>query len=162
MAKPPRLRPLGEFISNSLGEAARLQGFTELELLTRWPEIVGEDLAGASEPMRLVWPPKGDPDGRGATLVIRVEGTHALDLQFAAPQVIERVNRTFGWKAVTRITLRQGPVTTRPVRPAPPPEPDPTLLAQERSRLDAIADDDLKESLARLGAFVRGTPKPPR
>jgi hypothetical protein len=156
MAKPPRLRPLADLIPDSLGEAARAQGFAVVEIVTHWPEIVGEALAAASEPVRLVWPPKDDPDRRGATLVVRVEGTHALDLQFAAPMVIERLNRTFGWACVGKLSLRQGPVTPRAGRVPPPPEPDPGLLAEERAKLAAIADDDLKESLARLGAFVRG------
>jgi hypothetical protein len=155
MAKPPRLRPLADLIPDSLGKAARAQGFAVVEIVTHWPEIVGEALAAVSEPVKLVWPPKDDPDRRGATLVVRVEGTHALDLQFTAPVVIERINRTFGWACVGRLSLRQGPVTTRADRPAPPPEPDPGLIEEERAKLDAIADSDLKESLARLGAFVR-------
>lgn len=156
MAKPRRLRPLADLIPDSLGEAARAQGFAVIEIVTHWPEIVGEELASASEPVKLVWPPKDDPDRRGATLVVRVEGTHALDLQFTTPVVIERINRTFGWACVSRLSLKQGPVTPRAVRAPPPPEPDPRLVAEERARLDAIADDGLKESLARLGAFVRG------
>ncbi|BBF91496.1 DUF721 domain-containing protein [Blastochloris tepida] len=156
MSKRPRVRPLADLIAGSLGEAARAHGFAAVELLTHWPEIVGEDLAAASEPVRLVWPPKDDPNNRGATLVVRVEGTHALDLQFAAPQVVERINRTFGWACVGRLALRQGPVTPKAGPPPPPPEPDPDLVAQERAQLDAIADDGLKESLARLGAFVHG------
>lgn len=162
MSKRPRLRPLADLVAGSLGEAARAQGFAAVEILTRWPEIVGAELAAASEPVRLVWPPKGDPDNRGATLVVRVEGTHALDLQFTAPVVIERINRAFGWKCVARLALRQGPVTPRPATPPPPPEPDPDLVARERDKLGAIADDGLKESLARLGAFVRGSRRPGR
>jgi hypothetical protein len=156
MAKPPRLRPLADLISDSLGKAARAQGFAVVEIVTHWPEIVGEALAGVSEPVKLVWPPKDDPDHRGATLVVRVEGTHALDLQFTAPVVIERINRIFGWGCVSRLALKQGPVTPKPGPPQPPPEPDPGLVAEERARLEAIADEGLKESLARLGAFVRG------
>ena len=51
-----------------------------------------------------------------ATLVLRVEGPMALEIQHTSDVIIERVNRFFGWNAVGRIALRQAPLSRRPVR----------------------------------------------
>lgn len=155
MRRPGQPRALADLIAPSIGEAARAQGFSNLEILTRWPEIVGADLAPVSEPLKLQWPPPGDPDGRGATLIVRVEGTHALDLQFSAPQVIARINQVFGWSCVARLALRQGPVNRPAPRAGGAREPDPALVEAERATLTEIEDDGLRDSLARFGVLVR-------
>ena len=40
------------------------------------------------------------------TLVLRVEGPAAIEIQHLAEVILERVNRFFGWQAVGRIALR--------------------------------------------------------
>ena len=45
-----------------------------------------------------------------ATLVLRVEGPAALEIQHLSAVILERVNRFFGWQAIGRIALRQAPL----------------------------------------------------
>lgn len=156
LRRRPRPRALADLVGAAINPVLAKQGFGESDVILHWGDIVGPRLGSVSEPVRLQWPPR--PPGRSpdaapepATLVVRVEGAFALELQHAAPLVIERVNARLGWRCVGRIALRQGPVRPKAARrPAPPPDP-----AAAREALEAasgVADEGLREALARLGA----------
>jgi hypothetical protein len=138
------------------------KGFAASDILLSWPEIVGERLAARTEPLRLDWPreAKGghaaDAGARPqpATLVVRVTGAFALELQHCAPLVIERVNTHFGWRCVGRLALRQGPVRRSASRLPPPPAQDAALMAKVDATVSSVADDGLRAALARLGRGV--------
>jgi hypothetical protein len=68
--------------------------------------------------------------------------------------ILERVNRFFGWQAVGRLALRQAPLR-RHERAKRPPPPDPALTARIADSIPEIADDDLRQALARLGASIK-------
>jgi hypothetical protein len=157
MSKPARSfpRPLSELTSATLNDALRRQGFASAEILARWPEIVGSEIAAHSEPVKIAWPrPVGDAPPAPATLVLRVEGPAALEIQHLSAVILERVNRFFGWQAIGQIALRQAPLRHRE-RPTPAPPPDPQEQARIAASLPAITDDDLRAALARLGAAVK-------
>lgn len=158
MNKPKykKTRPLADLVGDCLNQAFARQGFAAVEIVTHWEDIAGPELANRSEPMRLVWPRRDDPDSEG-TLTIRVEGAYALDLQYQAPILIERVNRYFGWRCVGRIAIRQGPVTPRAKRVSLPLEPSPDSVAKVEKGLGEFEDERLKSALARLGALVKNS-----
>ena len=91
-----RVKPLAELIEACIGPAFAAQGFASSDILAAWREIVGSRLARVCQPVKLEWPrrSRGEPGGRpdSGTLVVRVEGAFALELQHLAPVVIERVN----------------------------------------------------------------------
>jgi hypothetical protein len=154
--KPARSRakPLADLVNGALQSAFARQGFAAVDIVSHWEDIIGPELAGRTEPVRLVWPRRDDPESTG-TLTIRVEGHYAIELQHLAPVVIERVNRYFGWRCVGRIAIRQGPVARR-AKPADLLiEPDADTVAEVERHLGRFEDGGLKSALARLGAFVR-------
>ena len=55
MNKPPRSRPrpLAELLHKTLGDAFAKQGFASTELVTRWTDIVGPEIAAHSQPESL-------------------------------------------------------------------------------------------------------------
>ncbi|MBX6328304.1 MAG: DUF721 domain-containing protein [Pseudolabrys sp.] len=161
MSKPPRSYPraLAELTGATLGDVLRRRGFASSELIARWADIAGVEIAAHSEPIKINWPrlragaPGRDDPADAATLVLRVDGPAALDIQHQAPVIIERVNRFFGWSAIGRLALRQAPLRRRTRPPAEPP-PD----AAEAERIAAaipIDDDALRRALGRLGAAVK-------
>ena len=149
-----KARPLADLVGGALQSAFARQGFAAVDIVSHWEDIVGPELAARTEPMRLVWPRREDPDSSG-TLTIRVEGAYALELQHLAPVVIERVNRYFGWACVGRIAIRQGPVVKRARKPDLPIEPPAEAVAEIERGLGEFEDEELKTALARLGALVR-------
>ncbi len=166
MARP---KPLADLIDRCLGRTLAAQGFAASDVILAWPEIVGERLERVSQPIRLEWPRRGvrgDPEARPepATLVVRVEGAFALELQHLAPILIERVNAYFGWRCVGRLVLKQG----RVLRPQRPVKARPELAEEDRRRIRAataaIGDESLRSALDRLGTAIaadRGRPTKP-
>ena len=113
MNKPSRSfpRPLSDFTGATLSDSLKAQGFASAEIIARWADIAGPEIAAHSEPMKINWPrAAGDEGPEPATLVLRVEGPAALEIQHLAAVILERVNRFFGWQAIGRIALRQAPL----------------------------------------------------
>ena len=155
MNKPRPTRKLAELTAEFMADAFKKQGFASTELVTRWKDIAGAEIAACSQPVKLQW--QRTPDGEQpepATLVLRVEGPTALEIQHQTGVILERVNRFFGWQAVGRIALRQAPLSRPKQRPAPP-KIDPAETEKVAATLSDIADDDLRMALARLGAAVK-------
>lgn len=158
MNKPGRssAKPLSVLLSDVFSDAYAKQGFAARELVTRWVEIIGPELSAHCEPLKMQWPRpvEGQPQ-EPATLVLRVEGPMALEIQHASDVILQRVNRFFGWSAVGRLALRQGPLSRRD-RPRPSPPPDPRQVEQVAQTLTSVEDDALRAALARLGASIKG------
>jgi hypothetical protein len=153
--RPTRARPLAEVLRKTLSDAFAKQGFASLELVTRWREIVGAEIADHSQPEKIQWP-RGAQDAGApgpGTLLLRVEGPTALEIQHLSGVILERVNRFFGWQAVAGLRLRQAPLS-RPAERAPPAAPDPAVMARLADNLPEIQDENLRGALARLGAAV--------
>jgi hypothetical protein len=154
-----RAKPLADLVDACIGPALAAQGFAAADVVVAWQDIVGERLAAFSQPIKVDWPRRGaatDPDepAPAATLVVRVEGAFALEMQHLAPLVIERVNAHYGWRCIGRLVLKQGPVR-RPSTAKPPEAP---LSEEERRRVaeatGSVTEDGLRAALDRLGEAV--------
>jgi hypothetical protein len=157
MHKPsrPLPKPLRELVGKVVGDAFARQGFASAELVTRWEDIVGAEIAAHSEPVKLNWPRRAEGDENEAgTLVLRVEGPAAVEIQHLAALICERVNRFLGWRAVGRLAFRQAPLRRRERHVKH--TADPIALARLAERLPDIEDDALKQALARLGTAIKG------
>ena len=157
MAKPGYIsaKPLSVLLSDVFSDAYAKQGFAARELVTRWGDIAGPEIAAHSEPLKIQWPRpvEGQPQ-EPATLVLRVEGPMALEIQHSSDVILQRVNRFFGWSAVGKLALRQAPLARRN-RPAPSRAPDPKVVAKVAESLSSVEDEDLRAALARLGALIK-------
>jgi hypothetical protein len=161
----PTARPLRDLLGKVVGDAFTRQGFASAELVTRWPEIAGAEIAARSEPIKIQWPRVSASLSSSAgeqasgwerppgTLVLRVEGPAAIEIQHLAGVICERVNRFLGWRAVERIVFRQAPLRQQARRSGR--KPDAAAAARLAASLPEIADDDLRAALARLGAAVK-------
>jgi hypothetical protein len=152
----PNARPLGQFVPGAMNEVLARQGFASGEIVLRWQEIAGAELARRSRPLKLTFP-RGRKDADAArepaTLLVQVEGAFALELQMQASTVIDRINRYFGWRCVGALKIRQGQVGARKSE-----RPAPSLTADDRARIqghvDGIGEERLAEALSRLGEAV--------
>jgi hypothetical protein len=137
-----------------IGRAAfRRFGFVQSSVVTRWPEIVGPRHAQVCSPESIRFPPGEKRDG---ILQLVVLPAHAPLIQHVIPEIMERVNRFFGYKAVARVKLRQGPVKPATgeaagTKDTAPPSLKPIPIELGDSLRD-IGDPELRtvlESLAR-------------
>lgn len=148
-ARHNRARAVSELLPSVGGAAFRRFGFVQSSIVTRWPEIVGERLSAVSTPESIRFPLGKKQDG---VLTLVVRGAHAAMMGHVTPEIIDRVNRFFGYAAVARVVIRQGEVTKRPERRAPPPlKPAPVELG---ASLKTIADPELKAVLEALASGV--------
>jgi len=130
--------------------AFRRFGFIQSSVVTRWPEIVGPRHARVCTPESIRFPPGEKSDG---ILQLVVVPAHAPIIQHVIPEIMERVNRFFGYNAVARVKLRQGEVKAPRAeqRPSAPPSLRPIPMELGDSLRD-IGDPELRavlESLAR-------------
>jgi hypothetical protein len=157
MAKPGPIsaKPLSVLLGAVFSDAYAKQGFAARELVTRWAEIAGAEIAAHSEPLKIQWPRpvEGQPQ-EPATLVLRVEGPTALEIQHMSDVILQRVNRFFGWSAVGRLALRQAPLSRRN-KPSSSRAPDAKSVAKVAETLSSVEDEALRTALARLGASIK-------
>ena len=152
---PISAKPLSVLLSDVFSDAYARQGFAARELVTRWTEIAGSDTAAHCEPPKMQWPrPVEGQPLEPATLVLRVEGPMALEIQHSSEVILERVNRFFGWSAVGRLALRQGPLLRRQ-RSTSAHGPDVRKVEEVERTLSSVEDDELRAALARLGASIK-------
>lgn len=143
-------RPIAELMPDIGRTAFRRFGFVQSSVVTRWPEIVGPHHANVCMPEAIRFPPGEKSDG---ILQLVVLPAHAPIITHVIPEIIERVNRFFGYQAVSKVKMRQGEVMARPQSPAraAPPSLKPIPIELGDSLRD-IGDPELKavlESLAR-------------
>ncbi|MBL0923569.1 MAG: DUF721 domain-containing protein [Sphingomonadaceae bacterium] len=133
-----------------IGRAAfRRFGFVQSSVVSRWDEIVGARYAAVSAPESIRFPVAKKSAG---TLELTGEGGHATMIQHVLPEIVERVNRFFGYGAVARVKVRQGAVVKPQARqPHAPPVLKPVPMELGDS-LREIGDPELfavLESLAK-------------
>jgi len=135
------------------GRALRRRGFAEASIITNWAAIVGEVLARETIPQKLSF---SRGENNGGTLHVQVTGAFSTELQHLAPLVTEKINAHFGYAAVAKLTMTQGPVkhsrprTTRKISPPLSGPPSPELV----KILSNIDDKELRASLTKLGTIL--------
>ncbi|MBN8832363.1 MAG: DUF721 domain-containing protein [Sphingomonadales bacterium] len=160
-AERPRIgapRAIADLMPDIGRAAFRKFGFIQSSVVTRWAEIVGQRYAQLTAPESIRF-----PQGRrsGGTLQLTVASGHAPMVQHILPEIIERVNRFFGYEAVAKVAMKQGHVVpTEPARrpPAPMLRPIPQELGEG---LREVSDPELRtvlESMAR--GLANGAPLP--
>lgn len=146
-------KPIGELMPEIGRTAFRRFGFVQSSVVTRWPEIVGPTHSLVCTPEAIRFPPGEKSEG---ILQLVVKPAHAPLLQQVTPEIIERVNRFFGYNAVARVKIRQGEVKppsasgeAKKAKAPPSLKPIPMELGDS---LRDIGDPELRtvlESLAR-------------
>ncbi|MDB6452568.1 DUF721 domain-containing protein [Falsirhodobacter sp. 20TX0035] len=145
--------PASSLLRDRIRSAGESRGFAVTRLLTGWAEIVGEDLARMTRPVKMSYP----RDGFGATLTLLVRSAHAPMVEMQKPRLIGCVNACYGYAAISRVHLTQTAPTgfaggeaefgALPKAPAPP---DPAIEAEARTRATGVADDGLRAALENL------------
>jgi len=160
--RPIAAKTVGSFVPRLTRPAFERYGFSAAAIVTDWETIVGADIARYTMPERLKWPKRvewtGDEvsdEDRGrpeATLTLAVAAGRALDIQYKAAQLIERINSYFGYRAVAELRIVQVPDTKAPTAVSIPPLA-PVAAAvppKPREELAQIAEPGLRAALERM------------
>ena len=146
-----KYKPAPEPIMQSLRGVLRplffRQGFTDEELLLRWPEIVGSALAPSVMPLRLS---KARDDESGTLRLLCANGGVALEVQHLEKQILSRINSYFGYKAVSRLSLTQGPLPRRKSKP----QEKKLGVKLDIGVLEKLDDPDLRAAFSELAKTI--------
>lgn len=146
-------KALADSLRKVTRQALGQRSLAEQSLILDWPSIAGGDVARMCTPQRLSFQHRDRR--RDGTLTLKVQSGQATRLQHLEPQLIERINGYFGYRAIARLRLLHGlppaagKPNTGPKAPAMDPAPEQELSAEP------IADPDLRAALARLGRAVK-------
>lgn len=140
------LRPVGLSVSKAAGPAVKRQGIARSELVTRWSDIVGADIAKMARPLRIKAGARGQT---GPTLVLGTLPKAGLILQHLEPDIINRINTFFGQTLIQHIALieRRALPPVRALKPAAAPQESPISAAPG---VDRVQNSRLQMALNRL------------
>lgn len=137
-------------------------GFASEQLISQWGVVAGATVAQFCVPDKIKWPRTSAEQSRktGGTLVLRAMQGRALELHYEIPHIMERVNQFLGYGAIADVKIIQGHTVPKAAKVHPQPM-KPDAAAAWQSKIDDIADHELKSALARLAALAAPSgPKP--
>lgn len=148
------MRSAASLLGKLVSPAFRRQGFTQADVITKWPLIVGPLLAEHSLPERL----RSGADG--GTLTVTVAGSYGLELQHLQPVIIDRINSYFGYRAVARLNIKQAPLAALKATRRNTAEPDAGAMEEAAREIEPATGPDLAQALTRLGGHVMSATPP--
>ena len=145
-----RFKTIGTSIDKITKPIFGERGFGQSSVITDWPQIVGATLAQHTVPEKISFP---RDERRNATLQLKIDSSAlALELQHFSAQLVEKVNTYFGYKAVGKIQIVQGPVPEKPTSELTPLEAPKDTNELLDERLVLISDPELKAALSALAS----------
>jgi hypothetical protein len=149
LAKASRV---GALIIDKITPICQQNGFVQARILLEWEYIVTPQFAQFCTPLKVTFPLNQRVNGR---LYLRASSSMATELSYLEPQIVSRINQFFGYQAISKIVLQQGPVQprTKPQKKAIAPLPKETISLLE-SQVQPIDDDRLKAALLSLGTGI--------
>ncbi|KFL46512.1 hypothetical protein IL54_1929 [Sphingobium sp. ba1] len=143
-----------------IGRAAfRKFGFVQSSIVTRWTEIVGSHYAAITAPESIRFPVGKKA---GGTLQLTVMSGHGPMVQHMLPDMIERVNRFFGYAAVAKVAMRQGEILPATAERRPPPRNLRPIPVELGDSLRGIGDPELRTVLESLAQGLANSSGPPK
>lgn len=144
---------MSRMIPDVAGKVLGKKGLGYGKLVTDWKHIVGADLGEVTSPVKLAFPRGERTD---ATLTIEIVPARAIEVQHSMPQLIERVNAVFGYRAVARIKMVQRPPPKLPAAT----NLRPLSLSEETQLVELtqiVPDGELRMALESLGRVMQGS-----
>ena len=89
------------FAQNILGK----NGFVETDIITNWPEIIGEQLAQFSFPQKIDFPK--DKKNNGCLHLSVPSGAFAVEIKHKEKYILDKINTYFGYNAVSTLKIIQ-------------------------------------------------------
>lgn len=130
---------------------AQQQGFIRASILLDWDLIVGERFAQYCQPEKIIFPHERRTGGR---LTLKTSSAFALELSHLEPLIVEKINQYFGYKAVDKLLIKNGPVIPRVKKTHPTPVVDDATLLHIESLTNDVHDPKLKSALIELGKGI--------
>ena len=157
---PPRRRAglvsFGADVRRLIAPVLGKKGFIQADILARWADILGAELATGLQPASLSFSKSAD----GALLRVNAySGAYAMEFNARKQQIIEKLNTYFGYRAISDIRVTQGGFTPKlPKSPATAPLP---LEKQKQIAAETagIENEALRAAATELGFLIESAKK---
>ena len=158
--EPPRrssgLISFGADVRKLVGPLLGKKGLLQADILSRWTDILGTELASGVKPFSVSFSKKTT----GAVLTVTAfSGAYAVEFTARKPQIIERLNAYFGYAAISDIRIKQGGTFTPPAFAEQEPEISPEKSEELKKLTAGIEDESLRASVIRLGTLLTESKK---
>ena len=134
------------------------KGFAEIDLLSNWREIVGEDIASYSLPKQFI-SARGNKNG-GCLQIEVPSGAFALELQLREKTIKEKINFYFGYQAISDIRIIQNSELNFADEKTQDMQGVQKILVTKeeenyiRNLSDGVENPELKQKLIELGCSI--------
>ena len=78
--------------------------YVELSIIKNWKEIVGNEISKKCWPNKIIF---SNSDNLNGQLSLKVERGWAMEIEYKNQEIIENLNRFFGYKAISKINVIQ-------------------------------------------------------
>ncbi len=157
---PPRRRAglvsFGADVRRLIAPVLGKKGFIQADILARWTDILGAELATGVQPASLSFSKSAD----GALLRVNAySGAYAMEFNARKQQIIEKLNTYFGYRAISDIRVTQGGFTPKLPKSAAVPSLPPEKQRQIAAETAGIENESLRAAATELGALIESAKK---
>lgn len=134
------------------------KGFVEIDIITNWESLVGEELADYTFPQKIDF--KRGCKNNGVLHICVPSGAFALELQHRERSILNKINTYFGYNAVSALKILQNnDLSIKNENKYPLKSPKKTLVTiEEENYIKDLSEDvqnsQLQEMLVKLGRSV--------
>ena len=148
-----KFKTIGTNVTKIVKPLISKRGFGNSEIINNWVNIVGDKLAQNITPQKISYNNNSNVDG---VLLLRVNSSSvALEIQYIEKQIVNKINTYFGFSAIGRIKIIQGPIPTPEKKIANKIKTVANIDKIELERkLNSVKDPDLRVALAALGTAI--------
>jgi hypothetical protein len=149
---------VGAIVTRAITPICHQKGFIQARILLEWDYIVTPQFSQFCTPLKVTFPLKKRSEGR---LFLQATSSMATEIAYLEPMILSRVNQYFGYQAISKITIFQGPVKISDIGKKPSktlpknPLPEATQVCLE-THVQPIEDDRLRTALLNLGTRLSG------
>lgn len=143
---------VGPLIADAITPICRQNGFVQARILLEWEYIVTSQFAQFCTPLKVTFPLKQRSNGR---LLLKATSSMATEISYLEPLILSRINQYFGYQAISKISLLQGPIARKASSQKPLRRPLPEAIqANIENHVQPIKDDRLRAALLSLGMGI--------
>ena len=148
-----KFKTIGTNVTKIVKPLISKRGFGNSEIINNWVNIVGDKLAQNITPQKISYNNNSNVEG---VLLLRVNSSSvALELQYIEKQIVNKINTYFGFSAIERIKIIQGPIPAPEKKMANKTK---TIAKTDKIELErklkSVKDPDLRAALAALGTAI--------
>jgi hypothetical protein len=125
-------------------------------LLDHWAEIVGNEYAGQTTPVKISFPYQpNEAQRKNGILTVRLPKGLAMEFSFKSDLIRQRINNYFGYEVFARIALDPASMPLPQVKIEA--KIDPAALQDIKQKAAIVENSELREALEKFGAAIAGS-----